>query len=356
MTYLDASPKMLEVARGRLMREGLLTRQVTFVAGDLPQSLAGGIRSHRHSFLPRLPDSGSTGSSGGKAGGEPPGGRGLALSDFQIPAAGWKRWRAGAIHWLMYRFFRVVTRLPAAKYRARSSTDEKRADLRGPGRVRLGIALRRTLAKGLEATGPEALRRRLSGVCCGGPPFRPRVACEIRPICPLLRGENGGDLGVNGIGAVSSISRHPLVLIQRLVVAKSLAWRSLCWAKIALIFSVWSGGQGDRSACVPDVPGLAGENPDGCRRHHGPGPPAGRRGHLLSFLGCSRRGRRSGGRWRGVGVGAGGAEGWFARHRRRKSPGRTSGTGAFSHRGKPRRRQSCHSFRLQRRSSVRYSI
>lgn len=37
------------------------------------------------------------------------------ISDFRIPQTGWQRVRARWNHWLMYRFFRLVTRLPAAR-------------------------------------------------------------------------------------------------------------------------------------------------------------------------------------------------------------------------------------------------
>lgn len=37
------------------------------------------------------------------------------LADFQLPAGGLKRWRAVAVHKLMYAFFRVATRLPARR-------------------------------------------------------------------------------------------------------------------------------------------------------------------------------------------------------------------------------------------------
>jgi ubiquinone/menaquinone biosynthesis C-methylase UbiE len=37
------------------------------------------------------------------------------LADFQIPAAGLFRMRAQLIHWIMYRFFRIVTALPARR-------------------------------------------------------------------------------------------------------------------------------------------------------------------------------------------------------------------------------------------------
>ena len=49
-----------------------------------------------------------------------PGGKWL-VADFCLPAKGLARWRAGAILWLMYRFFRVATKLPAAKLAAPDS-------------------------------------------------------------------------------------------------------------------------------------------------------------------------------------------------------------------------------------------
>jgi ubiquinone/menaquinone biosynthesis C-methylase UbiE len=46
-----------------------------------------------------------------------PGGKWL-VADFCLPAKGLARWRAGAILWLMYRFFRATTKLPAGKLAA----------------------------------------------------------------------------------------------------------------------------------------------------------------------------------------------------------------------------------------------
>ena len=40
------------------------------------------------------------------------------LADFQLPNQGWRRTRAAAIHWMMYVFFRTVTRLPAGRLTA----------------------------------------------------------------------------------------------------------------------------------------------------------------------------------------------------------------------------------------------
>jgi len=37
------------------------------------------------------------------------------VTDFNVPARGLARWRARAVHALMYAFFRVVTKLPARK-------------------------------------------------------------------------------------------------------------------------------------------------------------------------------------------------------------------------------------------------
>lgn len=38
--------------------------------------------------------------------------------DFAVPSRGWTRWRAQAIHALMYAFFRPVTKLPARRWTA----------------------------------------------------------------------------------------------------------------------------------------------------------------------------------------------------------------------------------------------
>ena len=39
-------------------------------------------------------------------------------ADFAVPARGWRRWRAKAIHAAMYAFFRSVARLPARRWTA----------------------------------------------------------------------------------------------------------------------------------------------------------------------------------------------------------------------------------------------
>ena len=37
------------------------------------------------------------------------------IADFQVPERGWRRWRARMVHAVMYRFFRVATKLEAAR-------------------------------------------------------------------------------------------------------------------------------------------------------------------------------------------------------------------------------------------------
>jgi len=37
------------------------------------------------------------------------------LADFQVPATGWRRWRARILLWFMYAFFRLTTHLPASR-------------------------------------------------------------------------------------------------------------------------------------------------------------------------------------------------------------------------------------------------
>ena len=37
------------------------------------------------------------------------------VTDFQVPSAGLRHYRAQVVHWMMYSFFRLVTRLPASR-------------------------------------------------------------------------------------------------------------------------------------------------------------------------------------------------------------------------------------------------
>jgi ubiquinone/menaquinone biosynthesis C-methylase UbiE len=116
VTCVDASAKMLEVARERLLRAALPVKHIQFIHAELPTWNPPRERYDliaTHFFLDCFPRDqlGQVIRSLYKAarlGGY------LLMSDFQIPPAGFRRIRAQIIHWLMYRFFRVATNLPAS--------------------------------------------------------------------------------------------------------------------------------------------------------------------------------------------------------------------------------------------------
>lgn len=115
ITYLDSSAEMLRIARERLTKESLPLHQVTFLHRDIldwepehtydlvvtqffldcfpPPQLAQVVTILAKAACPQA---------------------WWLVCDFQIPPSGPARWRAQAIHWLMYRFFRTFTKLPAA--------------------------------------------------------------------------------------------------------------------------------------------------------------------------------------------------------------------------------------------------
>jgi ubiquinone/menaquinone biosynthesis C-methylase UbiE len=113
ITYLDQSLKMLEMARGRLRRGGLSDKRVTYLQQDILQARLAVDTYDRvitHYFLDcfqgkqleavvsKLALSIKT--------------EGLwQVADFQIPACGWRNWRARIIVWLMIRFFRAAAGL-----------------------------------------------------------------------------------------------------------------------------------------------------------------------------------------------------------------------------------------------------
>ena len=117
ITCVDASERMLEVSRRRLERLQLTPGRVTFVCSDvlkveLPASVFDLVATNF--FLDCLTAEQLDVATRKLSESLKPGGHWL-VADFQIPAAGWERWRARGIHWLMYRFFRAVTRLPAGE-------------------------------------------------------------------------------------------------------------------------------------------------------------------------------------------------------------------------------------------------
>ena len=116
VTCVDASARMLEVARKRLLRAALPIDHVQFIRAEVPawnppaerydlvathffldcfqrDQLAAVVSSLRRATRP---------------------GAWWIVSDFQIPRAGLKRLRALVIHRLMYGFFRIATKLPAS--------------------------------------------------------------------------------------------------------------------------------------------------------------------------------------------------------------------------------------------------
>ncbi len=116
ITCVDASAGMLQQTQLALEAAGLSTERIEFIHADALhwQPTTGGydlVSTHffldcfraeqLNSLIPRLtslitPDAT------------------WLISDFCVPAQGFSRLRARLILWLMYRFFRVVTRLPAS--------------------------------------------------------------------------------------------------------------------------------------------------------------------------------------------------------------------------------------------------
>jgi len=118
VTCVDSSAKMLELARRQVVRTGANPDRLAFVRADpfdeeettwhrgpfdliVTHFFLDCFRRDQLSFLlPRIADQCS------------PKVKWL-LGDFQLPGRGFWRWRARVVLWLAYRFFRLVTRLPA---------------------------------------------------------------------------------------------------------------------------------------------------------------------------------------------------------------------------------------------------
>jgi ubiquinone/menaquinone biosynthesis C-methylase UbiE len=117
VTCVDASARMLAVARRRVERAGVDWSRVEFVQASLPDWHPPAGRFDviaTHFFLDcfspaQLP---AVIASLGQA--ATPNARWI-VSDFAVPARGPARWRAQAVHALMYAFFRVATRLSARR-------------------------------------------------------------------------------------------------------------------------------------------------------------------------------------------------------------------------------------------------
>lgn len=114
---VDASARMLESARRRVAGQGGNCERIEFVCADAlawmpPKN--GFDLIVTHFFLDCFRSDQLEMLIGKFAGIAAPGANWL-LADFQSARAGFNRFRTQAILWVMYRFFRIVTRLPATK-------------------------------------------------------------------------------------------------------------------------------------------------------------------------------------------------------------------------------------------------
>lgn len=115
ITCLDASARMLSVARGHLHHCGLSCDGVEFIHADAlawapPRGKFDLVVTHFFLDCFTAEQLGILASSLACA--AAPSADWL-LADFQIPPQGWRRLRARVIHRLMYAFFRAAARLPA---------------------------------------------------------------------------------------------------------------------------------------------------------------------------------------------------------------------------------------------------
>jgi len=117
ITCLDASAGMLRAAQRNAVRAGADRSRLQFIHASLP-----GWRPTRqfdavatHFFLDCFPPEQLRLVVDELAALATPDARWI-VSDFTVPARGVRRWRARAVHALMYRFFRVAARLPARRW------------------------------------------------------------------------------------------------------------------------------------------------------------------------------------------------------------------------------------------------
>ena len=116
ITVVDASAKMLARARRRLEGQGIAAERIDFVHGDAlawtPEAGAFDLIV-THFFLDcfRADQLESLIATLARAGAPQ---ANWLLADFQSAPAGLARFRSKLILWLMYRFFKAVTRLPAS--------------------------------------------------------------------------------------------------------------------------------------------------------------------------------------------------------------------------------------------------
>jgi ubiquinone/menaquinone biosynthesis C-methylase UbiE len=117
ITCVDVSARMLGLARERLTRHGARCERIDFVCADALawKPAEGGFDLIvTHFFLDCFTPEQLAALVGKLANVAAPRANWL-LADFQAASSGWRRVRSRLILWSMYRFFRVVTRLPAAQ-------------------------------------------------------------------------------------------------------------------------------------------------------------------------------------------------------------------------------------------------
>jgi SAM-dependent methyltransferase len=116
ITCVDASAGMLAHARRRAQAAGADLARLTFVQATLPDwhPVEKFDAVATHFFLDCFPPEQLQAVVATLAAGATPNARWI-ISDFAVPARGWRRLRARAIHALMYLFFRLATRLPARR-------------------------------------------------------------------------------------------------------------------------------------------------------------------------------------------------------------------------------------------------
>jgi ubiquinone/menaquinone biosynthesis C-methylase UbiE len=115
ITVVDASVRMIELARKRLARQGVTTDRINIIRADAltwtpPVGAFDLIVTHffldcfridqLEVLIPKLVRAAAPNAN-------------WLLADFQAAPAGWRRQRSRVILWLMYRFFITATGLPA---------------------------------------------------------------------------------------------------------------------------------------------------------------------------------------------------------------------------------------------------
>jgi ubiquinone/menaquinone biosynthesis C-methylase UbiE len=116
-TCMDASGRMLAIARERLRASGLHDRAVEFIHADLREAPLLGAHYDllvTHFFLDCFPSDQLARLIPRLAAAAEPGANWL-LADFCEPASGFRKWRARALLRAMYFFFHHTTRLPARR-------------------------------------------------------------------------------------------------------------------------------------------------------------------------------------------------------------------------------------------------